>query len=330
MPISPSQKTILAILSDGQFHSGTELAKALSVSRSAVWKQLSGLSTLGLPFCAVSGKGYRLERPLECFDEKKILEFVAEPIKQFIGSFEIFDCIPSTNSYFVERVQTAASGSVCFAELQTAGKGRRGRQWVSPFGSNIYLSLLWRFQGSPLTISGLSLVVGIAVMRALKIHYQEEFQLKWPNDIFYENKKLGGILIEVLGEAEGPCTAVIGLGLNLYLPEKSAEAITQQWTDLSKITGRKQLNKNGLAATLLGQLLPIIADFEANGLAGYLEEWRSYDALKDKNATLYVGQNSYSGIVNGIDNQGLLLITMPDGRAQAFASGEVSFSGNSS
>ncbi len=329
MPISHAQKTILAILADGQFHSGTELARALSVSRSAVWKQLNGLPALGLPYCAVSGKGYRLERPLECFDEKKILAAVADPARQLIGGFEIFDCIPSTNTYLVERVHNAATGSVCFAELQTAGKGRRGRQWVSPFGSNIYLSILWRFQASPVALFGLSLVIGIAIIRVLKIHYKEEFQLKWPNDIFYENKKLGGILIEVLGEAEGPCTAVIGLGLNLYLPDASAEAITQQWTDLSKITGRKQLDRNVLAGTLLEQLLPIIKDFEANGLTAYLDEWRSYDCLKGKRATLYVGQNSFSGNVSGIDNQGLLLMTMPDGRTQAFASGEVSLSGDS-
>jgi len=327
MQISNTQKSILALLADGEFHSGTELASALNISRSAIWKQLNALADLGLQHSAISGKGYRLERPLELLDKTQIMDSLSDPAYSLISSLEIFDRITSTNSYLVERsMQNTPSGTVCIAEQQTDGKGRRGRHWVSPFGSNIYLSILWRFQDSPLAISGLSLVVGVAVIRALKSHFTDAFQLKWPNDIFYQGKKLGGILVEVSGESGGPCSAVIGLGLNLYLPETEASEITQQWTDLSKITGNQKSNRNAIAGALLNQLITVIAEFEVNGITKYLDEWRSYDCLKGKSAILFLGQHRYEGMVSGIDDQGLLLLTHPDGSTKAYASGEVSFS----
>jgi BirA family transcriptional regulator, biotin operon repressor / biotin---[acetyl-CoA-carboxylase] ligase len=325
--ISHTQKTILALLADGEFHSGTELASTLNISRSAIWKHLNTLAELGLKHSAVSGKGYRLERPLELLDKAEIMDALSDRAYSLISSLEIHDRITSTNTYLVERVlENIQSGAVCIAEQQTAGKGRRGRQWVSPFGSNIYLSILWRFQNSPLAMSGLSLAVGVAVIRALKSHFTDDFQLKWPNDIFYQGKKLGGILVEVSGESGGPCSAVVGLGLNIYLPEAEASEITQQWTDLTQITGNHERNRNAIAGSLLNQLIPIIAAFEESGISGYTDEWRSYDCLKGKPAKLFLGQHSYEGIVNGIDDQGLLLLTHPDGSTKAYASGEVSFS----
>lgn len=328
MHLSSTQKKLLTLLADGQFHSGTELAKTLNISRSAVWKHLDGLTALGLHYSAVSGKGYRLQNQLELLEETKILAAVNDTTRPLISLITLFDQIASTNTYLVAQALTnAPSGSVCLAEQQTAGKGRRGRHWVSPFGSNIYLSLLWRFQVSPVTISGLSLAVGVGVIRALKQHYPYDFKLKWPNDIYYQDKKLGGILVEVSGESEGPCAAVTGLGLNLFLPEQEAMDITQPWIDLTRITGETQVNRNALTGSLLNQLLPIIVGFEQTGIATYLDEWRSYDCLKDKPATLYLGQHSYAGTVSGIDNQGLLLLTKADGSTQAYASGEVSFNG---
>ena len=168
MNISDNQKKILSLLADGEFHSGTELAEALGLSRSAVWKQVNGLVELGLSHSAVSGKGYRLDKSLELLDASKINEVVDKQVAALISSFEIHDQIDSTNRYLVERAQhNAPSGAVCFAEHQTAGKGRRGRQWVSPYGCNIYLSILWRFQQGPAAISGLSLAIGVAVIRAI-------------------------------------------------------------------------------------------------------------------------------------------------------------------
>jgi BirA family transcriptional regulator, biotin operon repressor / biotin---[acetyl-CoA-carboxylase] ligase len=325
--ISLTQKTILALLSDGQFHSGTELAKALNISRSGIWKQLQSLEELGLEHIAVSGKGYRLVRPLELLDENIILANIGEKSRTLIKSFELFDRIHSTNTHLVKRAsENAPSGSVCLAEQQTNGKGRRGRNWVSPFGKNIYLSILWRFQSSPMAISGLSLAIGVAVIRALKCHFPNTFQLKWPNDIYYEDKKLGGILVEVYGESDGPCTAVIGLGLNINISQTEALTITQQWTDLTRITGEQPTFRNLLTGTLISQLLQVLSEYEVGGISSYLNEWREYDCLKDKPVTLYIGQHRYDGIVKGIDDNGLLLLARADGSIQAYASGEVSFS----
>ncbi|WP_432740439.1 bifunctional biotin--[acetyl-CoA-carboxylase] ligase/biotin operon repressor BirA [Methylobacter sp. G7] len=329
MNISDKQKQILALLADGEFHSGTGLAVALGISRSAVWKQLNGLAELGLQHSAVSGKGYRLERSLELLLAAKINAVISDQAGALISSLEIHDQIDSTNRYLVERSQNnGLSGSVCFAEYQTAGKGRRGRQWVSPYGCNIYLSILWRFQQGPAAISGLSLAIGVAVIRALKQHQVTDIGLKWPNDIYSQGKKLGGILVEVSGETDGPCSAVIGLGLNLFLPEAEAQGITQAWTDLTKITGQKRLYRNKLAGTLLNHLLPVIAEYESAGIQAYLDEWRDYDCLSGQSATLFVGQQQFEGIVRGIDDNGMLLIERPDGNVQTFASGEVSFNGS--
>jgi len=325
--ISDKQKKILILLADGEFHSGTELAEALDVSRSAICKQLRGLSELGLQHSAVSGKGYRLDKPLELLSHAKINAMLSEQNKALISTLEIHDSINSTNSYLLERSQNnAPSGFVCFAEHQFAGKGRRGRLWVSPYGSNIYVSLLWRFQqGGIASTAGLSLAIGVAAISALKQHHINDVGLKWPNDIYCQGKKLGGILIEVSGEADGPCAAVIGLGLNLFLPETQAQGITQAWTDLTKITGENPLLRNKLAGAVLDHILSITNEFEAVGIKAYLDEWRSYDCLKGRMATLFIGQQQVEGIIEGIDDNGLLLIKRSDGSIQAFASGEVSF-----
>ena len=328
MLISDKQKQILMLLSDGEFHSGTELAVALGVSRSAICKQLKGLTELGLQHAAVSGKGYRLDKPLDLLAHDAISAQLSESHKTLLATLEIHDTLNSTNSYLVERSQQQApSGLVCFAEHQTAGKGRRGRHWVSPYGSNIYLSILWRFQqGGMAATAGLSLAIGVAVIRALKQHHIHDVGLKWPNDIYSQGKKLGGILIEVSGEADGPCAAVIGLGLNLYLPDTQAHGITQAWTDLTKITGEAPLIRNQLAGSVLNHILAIVNGFESVGIQAYLDEWRSYDCLQGLPATLFIGQQQITGLVEGIDDNGLLLIQRSDGSIQAFASGEVSFS----
>lgn len=328
MLFSDKQKKILGLLADGEFHSGTELAEALGVSRSAISKQLRGLSEVGLSHSAISGKGYRLDQPLELLAHAGINAALDECNKALISSLEIHDSLDSTNTYLVEHSRNhAPSGFVCFAEHQTAGRGRRGRQWVSPYGGNIYVSILWRFQqGGIAATAGLSLAVGVAVIRALKQHHIHDVGLKWPNDIYSQGKKLGGILIEVSGEADGPCAAVIGLGLNLFLAEIHAHGITQAWTDVTKINGEKLVSRNELAGTVVNHILTVINGFETVGINAYLDEWRGHDCLKDQPATLYVGQQQVEGIVVGIDDSGLLLMKRADGSVQAFASGEVSFS----
>lgn len=324
--ISDSQKKILTLLADGEFHSGAELAKILGVSRSAVWKQLNGLDSLGVQHAAVSGKGYRLSRPIELLEVDKILGRVDDQKRALISRLEIHDQLDSTNTYLNTLArQNAPSGAVCLAERQLAGKGRRGRQWISPYGSSILLSILWRFQNGPAAISALSLAIGVAVIRALRLQGVGNIGLKWPNDIYSEGKKLGGILIEVAGENEGPCYAVTGLGLNLFLPEEEAASIEQPWTDLCHIAGDKRIGRNQLAAEMINQLLEVLTGFEQAGLAAYQEEWRKYDCLRGEWASVFIGTQQFEGTLEGIDKQGFLLMRDENQRLRAFASGEVSF-----
>ena len=328
MQFSTKKKLLLQILSDGGFHSGTELAEQLEISRSAIWKQINALEGYGIEIAAVNGKGYRLHAPIELLDKTLILELLPTSIRQHISVFEAHDQIDSTNSYLsaLTHNKPESSGVVCLAGQQTAGKGRRGKQWVSPFGSNIYLSILWQFQEGPASLSGLSLAVGVAVIKALKIHQIENVGLKWPNDIYWQQKKLGGILVEVSGESNGPCSAVIGLGLNLYLPEQEASEIEQGWVDTKQILGASnQVSRNQLLATLIEQLLDIIAHYTEQSFAQYRDEWRQFDCMPGQQVSLCMGNRKIDGIVQGINDDGLLLLKTQNGQVQSFASGEVSF-----
>lgn len=325
--MSNTRKQLLALLADGQFHSGTALAHLLAVSRSAVWKQLQCLEAWGIEIVAVTGKGYKLQRPLQLLDQAQIESALLPAVAALIKRLEVHDELTSTNSYLLDIAQQQpANAWICLAEYQTAGKGRRGRTWVSPFGHNIYLSLLWRFQDGPAAIAGLSLAVGVAVVRALRQAGIAEASLKWPNDIYWRGRKLAGILIEVSGESSGPCHAVIGLGLNLYLPSVQAEAIEQAWVDLQQIVGEPfALQRNRWVALLLNEIVPVVADYPTRKLSDYVNEWRNYDCLAGQPVNIFMGEQVFAGIVRGVDDQGLLLLEDAAGNLRSFASGEVSF-----
>ncbi len=327
MMFTDNQKKLLQLLGDGHFHSGTHLAQILHISRSAVWKHLQSFAELGIEVHAINGKGYRLSRPITLLSANAITSRLDSPTKHLIAKLEIFDQLDSTNTYLMNHARKSnASGHICLAEYQSSGKGRRGRTWVSPFAGNIYLSILWRFQLGLSALGGLSLVVGVAVVRALKKLGISGVGLKWPNDIYWQDKKLGGILIEVIGESEGPCSAVIGLGLNVYLPLNTTASIQQPWIDLEQILGEIPIDRNQLTATLLNELIPILELFSTENLPSYLEEWRSYDCMLNKAVTFHLPKQTLKGVVKGINQDGLLLLTTEQGEIRTFASGELSFS----
>lgn len=328
MQFSEKKKALLQLLADGCFHSGTELAEQLNFSRSALWKQINALEDLGVEILAVNGKGYRLKSPLELLDKSHIINDLTVGTKQLISVFDIHDQIDSTNTALVTLSRTApeSSGVVCLSEQQTAGRGRRGREWASPFGSNLYCSILWRFQEGPASLSGLSLAIGVAVIKALNAHGIHGVGLKWPNDIYWQQKKLGGILVEVSGESNGPCSAVIGLGLNLYLSSDEASSIEQEWVDISQILGGSlKISRNQLQATLLEQIFQVISHYTEQSFAQYRDAWRFYDCMQGQLVNLFVGQQRVAGTVLGINDDGLLLLQTQDGKVQCYASGEVSF-----
>jgi len=326
MEFTTSKKKLLQLLSDGRCHSGRELAHTLGISRGAIWKQVRSLCRLGLEIGAVSGKGYRLSSPVELLDRNRIETELGDSTRDLLHRLEIHDEIPSTNGHLVAGISgSTPSGTVCLAERQTAGKGRMGREWVSPLGRNIYLSVLWRFTAGPAALTGLSVATGVAVMRALVDAGITESGLKWPNDIVWQRRKVGGILVEVSGENYGPCAAVVGLGLNIHMPTDLGEAISQPWADIEQMGLPETPSRNRLVALVLNHLLPLLANYERTGLEPYLSEWTQWDCLSGEKVTLFSGLAAIRGTVRGITNDGMLLIENETDGIKPYASGEVTF-----
>jgi BirA family biotin operon repressor/biotin-[acetyl-CoA-carboxylase] ligase len=320
----PVRHRLLKLLADGEFHSGEDLGAVLGVSRMAVWKHLKTLRELGLDFKVVRGKGYRLPAYIELLDSDAISAEISRSTAAHIDSINVFHELDSTNNWLREQcLNGAPTGTVCLAEMQHAGRGRRGRSWVSPFAANLYLSLLWRSPAGAAALGGLSLVAGIAVLRCLRDWGVEAAGLKWPNDILAGNAKLAGVLIDVVGETSGPCAVIIGVGVNICMPPLAGADIDQSWTDLSRLTGRSEHSRNRLAAGLLDQLLPAIAGFEAAGLQPFLEEWRRYDSVAGCQVDVELPNQTVSGTACGIDDGGALLVETVSGRRR-FVSGELS------
>lgn len=318
------KKALLVRLADLRFHSGTELAAEFGMTRAAVWKQLSELQTMGLDVTAVPGRGYRATMPLELLDAERIRAELSEPARALLGALDVHDLVDSTNDILLQSSgANRPQGTVCLAEAQTAGRGRQGRTWVSPIGANVYFSLLWRFDESQ-RVAGLSLAVGVAVMRALERLGLAGIGLKWPNDVLLGERKLGGILVEMSGESHGACTTVIGIGLNRYLARHRGIEIEQAWTDLSQVIPTHRLpSRNLLIAFLLNELLPLLASYAATGLAPWLGEWRRFHRLQGRAATLYLADRAIEGTIEDVTDTGLLILRCKDGICRQFASGEI-------
>lgn len=318
------RRRLLQLLSDGQFHSGEALGAVLGVSRMAVWKHLKALRELGVNFEVVRGKGYRLPTSVELLDDTAILAGAAADTRAALAAVDVLLEVDSTNNRLREQaLEGAPAGSVCLAEMQHAGRGRRGRAWVSPFASNLYLSLLWRSASGAESLGGLSLVTGIAVLRSLRAFGIDSAGLKWPNDITADSAKLAGILIDVVGESSGPCAVIIGVGINVAMPQPEAAGIDQTWTDLQTLTGSTDVSRNSLAARLLDHVLPAIDEFESQGLQPFLDEWRRHDVVDGREVDLRLANEVIRGTARGIDAGGALLVDTAAGRRR-FASGEVS------
>lgn len=317
------RSALLDILSDGQFHSGEVLGARLGVTRAAVWKQLRTLSKLGLTIHAVRGRGYQLAYPIDLLESETIYNHLPPYVRDLIPHIDILSQIDSTNSVLKQRaVQGAATGAACLAEQQTAGRGRQGRHWVSPFGCNLYLSLLWRFSNGPTSLAGLSLAMGVALARAIRATVSEQVCLKWPNDLVWKGQKLAGILVEIAGESAGPSYAVIGVGVNVRMPSSISTSIDQPWTDLYRLS-RETPSRNALAASVLEHLVSVLRDFEQQGLAAFLDEWRELDSMAGHSVELQTPTGVIAGQAQGIDQDGSLLIQIGN-EVHRFASGEVS------
>ena len=320
MTIEPS--ALLSALSAEHAVSGSELASRLGVTRAAVWKQIESLRELGAPIEAAAGSGYRLAWTLEMLDAAAIRAQLDAPLRKRLGDIGVHWQIDSTNSALLRAAAAGAPDlSVCTAEAQSAGRGRRGRDWVSPLGGNVYLSLLKRFAAGMGTLSGLSLVAGVALLQALGDCGVSKAGLKWPNDVLADGRKLAGILVELGGEFLGPCYAVIGIGINLRLPRTLK--VGQPSTDLASLCGTALPARNLLIARLLNRLVAALERFEQAGFAPFRAEFAEHDLLAGRNVRVQTANGVREGIADGVDERGALRVRH-HGVAAVYDSAEVS------
>ncbi|HEX7031301.1 MAG TPA: biotin--[acetyl-CoA-carboxylase] ligase [Gammaproteobacteria bacterium] len=309
-------RRLLGLLSDGSFHSGEALGAALGISRGAVWKQVAALNALGLDVHRVRGRGYRLARPLELLDRERLLAGLEPAARERLDELFLFDSVDSTNTFLMQQDRDAVVA--CIAEHQQAGRGRRGRDWISPFGANLYFSLCWPFASLPPDFSALGLAAGVAARRALADIGCGGVQLKWPNDLYANGAKLGGILLEMRGEPPGPCRVIAGIGINVVMPADAANDVDQPWIDLSRLAGTAP-SRNALAACLLNRWTEAFAAFEREGFAGFRAEWQDADLLAGCEVEVADGKQRLYGRARGVAADGALELETADGPRRVVA-----------
>lgn len=315
----------LRALADGAFHSGEDIARALGVTRSAVWYGIRDIAGAGFRVEKVRGRGYRLERAVSLLDPERIRGGLGAQRDTIM--LEVCDTVDSTNTRLMLRAaQGAPSGLALAAEAQTAGRGRRGRTWQSGIASTLTFSLLWRFAQGARELAGLSLAVGVALARALRIAGASGVRLKWPNDVVLPAGKLAGILIEMQGDVLGPSAAVIGIGVNVCPDARLRAAVDQPVADLETATGTA-IDRSALLALLLAELAAVLDRFAAGGFASLRGEWQALHAHQDQPVRLALPDGrAIGGIARGVADDGALLLETAGGIARHH-SGEVSLRG---
>ena len=307
---------LIALLSDGAFHSGERIGEQLGVSRASVNNYIKALQEIGIDIYNVKGRGYRCVAPIELLDANLIQQ------QSRHKNVKVEQILDSTNQWLLDNVNTLESGQVCIAEYQISGRGRRGKRWVSPFASHLYFSYYKAFNLPLDKLSGLSLLIGIATLNALEALSIEGLKLKWPNDIYCQNKKLAGILIETAPSRSEMTKVVIGIGINVKMPPEQAVLIDQPLIDLAEISHQK-VDRNALSALLIQELDKLLPIFEEEGLAPFIKQWLNYDHFIDQPINLLIGDKVESGICRGINEQGALLLDK-NGNIIPFIGGEIS------
>lgn len=326
--MKPLTFAILRILSDGNFHSGTALGQALNISRASISNALQDLENYGLTIHKIPGRGYQWLNPVQWLDSRQIRFHLAESADSM--QIEIVDIVESTNSLLLQRAIDQASThkikQVLVAELQTQGRGRRGRSWSSGLGDSLTFSVLWPSQCAVNALSGLSLATGVAIIRALALFGMRDIALKWPNDVLSGHNKLAGVLIELHGDMLSPGTVIIGIGLNLKLCNATKARIDQKVTDIASVAGHMP-DRNQLLAVVLKELNRMLDTFEQHGFEPFMAEWKRYHAYQDQAVQISFPDGAVkNGIATGIASDGALQVNTPTGIVQ-LRSGEVSLRG---
>lgn len=314
---------VLQLLAGEGFCSGELIAQQLGVSRAAVWKRIEKLRASGVQIERLPGKGYRLASPIELLDESAMLRPLPAEVRRCVSSVEVLSSVESTSGFVLDRLRSGAEihGTFVFAEQQTKGRGRRGRHWVSPFGRNIYVSFGWRFDNGISELAGLSLVIGIAVARALRRIGVVGVRLKWPNDLLINNAKLGGILIDIDGDCGGPISAVIGVGINFSMPLEFGKTIDQAWTDVIA-NCPVEASRNFLAAQLIESCVTALEELRRYRFSHFRAEWDECDALRGESVEVMYANGLLQGVACGVDDDGALLLRNGN-RVSPVSGGEV-------
>jgi BirA family biotin operon repressor/biotin-[acetyl-CoA-carboxylase] ligase len=325
VPAATLAQRVFCMLADGALHSGERLAAEQAVSRSAIWKAIGALQALGLEIEAAPHLGYRLVRPVAPLDAARIVALLRPEVRARLRQAEVAWTLDSTNAVLLARGEPPA-GKFDFltAEYQAAGRGRRARPWFAPPGGALCLSLVWSFDALPTGAAALSLAVGVCARRVLERVGAGAVQLKWPNDLYARERKLGGILIELRAESAGPAMVVIGIGINCALGAALTRRVQESGTepiDLAALGG-SACDRNQLAALLLDEIVHGVLEFEARGLAGFAPEWGAADALADRSVAVSTPAGEFVGVARGIDPDGALRVEGKEG-LRRFNSGEV-------
>jgi BirA family biotin operon repressor/biotin-[acetyl-CoA-carboxylase] ligase len=327
-PTQARRTRLLAMLASGEFYSGERLAKRLRISRGGVWKLIRTLQAMGVNVESVPRQGYRLPRAVDLLDRNAILAEMSTELRALVNPLDVLLTVDSTNRYVAEHaVNAPGTTQVCVAELQNAGRGRRGRSWVAPFGCGICMSMSWQFVEAPPTFSALSLAVGVAAVRAFRRLGVTGVGLKWPNDLIWQQRKLGGILIEMRGESAGPAQVVIGIGINMRMPAPVRLMLAEQQaaliSDVHEIMRERTPTRNAVIAMLAEEVTKMLQTFGERGFEPFAEEWRQLDTLAEAPVRVISGTETTFGRARGVDLDGTLLVDV-DGELRRFASGEVS------
>jgi BirA family biotin operon repressor/biotin-[acetyl-CoA-carboxylase] ligase len=318
---------LLRALADGRTHSGEELARAFGITRAAIWKQVAKLADWGLTVEAAPGAGYRLPRRLDLLETDALRAALEPAVAARLAKLEVFTELGSTNRHLLAAPPPVGRLNVCIAEYQTAGRGRRGRRWSVPLGGGVCLSVGWQFAGMPAELAALTLAVGVVVRRVLQRVAGLEIALKWPNDLVVEERKLGGILLEMAAEAQGGAHVVVGIGLNVALPPALLPSLCD-WPrgaiDLATALGREPPPRAALVGALVNELADMLADYPSHGFAAYRNEWRSADFLRSRHVRLDAAAGPTFGTALGIDGDGALLVETSAGERRRIVAGDVS------
>lgn len=317
----PTHLKLIDLLNDLKIHDGNSLGKQLNLSRAAVWKAIKKLTHYGIPIASIPAQGYLLQTPISLLNKAELSTGLPKNT-----TLQVFESIPSTNDYLKQSTNTDNHHiEICLSEHQTHGYGRFKRTWHSPFAENIYLSIKYPYQGDISQLSGLSSAMALATFRTIAPHLpsSKHLRVKWPNDLYYQGKKISGSLIEMQGESHGLCHIIVGIGINVNMVGNSLKHINQDWTSIKNIT-RQTMNRTLIAKQLIHSVIDAIDQFSNDGLQPLLKEWHRVDHLKNKTIKIKNNQKILTGNYRGIDQYGRLKLEKNTNECMLISAGDAS------